>query len=71
MKTTVLIIHLIVSLILIGCILLQSSKGGLNSSLVAGEFYRSKRGAERIIFMLTIATGVLFLITSIINLILH
>lgn len=71
MKTAVLVIHLVVSLALIALVLLQSSKGGLSSGLVSGEFYRSKRGAERIVFTATIIVAVLFLITSVLNLVLH
>lgn len=67
MNTVVLIIHLIVAMALIGLILLQSSKGGLGGGMGGGEFYRTKRGAEKIVFNLTVITAVLFLCTSIIN----
>jgi len=67
MKTFLLIIQLITALSIIGLILLQNSKGGLTSG-VGGEPYRTKRGAEKIIFTATIACGCLFLIISIINL---
>jgi preprotein translocase subunit SecG len=70
MKTVFLILHTVIAISLIALILLQNSKGGL-SNAGGGEFYRSKRGAERIVFMLTIALSVLFFITSIINLIIH
>lgn len=65
MSTIILVIHLIIALILIGLILLQTNKGGLGSALGGNQFYRSKRGAERIVFVATIATSVLFLITSV------
>lgn len=65
MNTIILVIHLIVALILIGLILLQTNKGGLGSAFGGNQFYRSKRGAERIVFVATIATSVLFLITSV------
>lgn len=68
MKTLLLIIHIVVASGLIGLILLQSSKGGLGGGLGAGEFYRSKRGAEKVVFGGTIALAVLFFITSIISL---
>jgi preprotein translocase subunit SecG len=67
MKTLFLILQLIVSLALIALILLQSSKGGLGSAFGGGEFYRTKRGAERVVFIATIITAVLFLFTSIAN----
>ncbi|MEK7577600.1 MAG: preprotein translocase subunit SecG [Patescibacteria group bacterium] len=62
-----LILHLIVTTTLIGLILLQSSKGGLGGGMGGGEFYRTKRGAEKIVFNATVVTAVLFLCTSIIN----
>jgi len=60
-----LIIHIIISVGLISLILLQSSKGGLGSAFGGGETYRTKRGAERVIFVSTIIFAALFLITSI------
>ena len=69
MNTIILTIHLIVTVALIGLILLQSSKGGLGGGLGGGEFYRTKRGAEKIVFNATVITAVLFLCTSIINVI--
>ena len=67
MKLFLLIIHILIAVGLIGLILLQNGKGGLGG-LGAGEFYRSKRGAERIVFISTIVLSVLFFITSIVNL---
>jgi preprotein translocase subunit SecG len=71
MKLIFLIIHIFIACGLIGLILLQNSKGGLGGGLGSGEFYRSKRGAERVVFIATIVLSVLFFITSIINLIAH
>lgn len=67
MKATLLIIQFITAVILIGLILLQNSKGGLTSG-VSTDGYRTKRGAEKVIFGATIATAVIFFIISIINL---
>lgn len=67
MKTLILIIHLALSITLVSLILLQTSKGGLGSAFGGGEFYRTKRGAERVVFTATIVTAVLFLLTSVIN----
>lgn len=64
MKMFILIMHLIVSVGLVGLILLQSSKGGLTSSLTGGELYRTKRGAERLVFISTIIAAILFFFTS-------
>lgn len=71
MNVFFLILHLIVAATLIGLILLQSSKGGLGGGMGGGEFYRTKRGAEKIIFNATVITAVLFLCTSIINVLLR
>ena len=68
MKTFILIIHIIIAIILIGLILIQNGKGGLGGGLGSGEMYRSKRGAERIVFAGTIVLSVIFLITSLMNL---
>lgn len=67
MKSVLLIVHLIIAVSLIGLVLLQSSRGGLGSAFGGEEFYRTKRGAERIVFGATIVLGTLFLITSILN----
>lgn len=68
MKSVVLFIHIIIAITLITLILLQTSKGGLGAAFGGGEMYRSKRGAERVVFGSTIVFSVLFLITSIITL---
>lgn len=68
MKTFLLILQLLVSIALIALILLQSSKGGLSGGMSSGEQFRSRRGAERIVFTLTVICSVLFFLLSIINL---
>ena len=70
MKSVFLVIQLILAVALIAFILLQNSKGGLTSG-VSGEPYRTKRGAEKIIFTSTIIAGILFFIVSIVNLLIH
>lgn len=65
MNTILTIIHLLVSAGLIGLILLQSGQGGLGTTFGAAEGYRTKRGAERAVFIGTIVLGILFLTTSI------
>lgn len=67
MKLAITIIHIIVTLLLIGLILMQNSKGGLGSAFGGGEGFRTRRGAERIVFTATIVVALLFLITSITN----
>lgn len=68
MNSALLITHIIITIILIGLILLQNSKGGLQSGVASGELYRSRRGAEKLVFKATIVMAILFFITSIGNL---
>jgi len=67
MKLFLLILHVLVSASLIGLILLQSSKGGLGAAFGGEQTFRTKRGAEKIVFNATILLAFLFLVTSIIN----
>lgn len=67
MKMALLGLHLLVSMTLITLILLQTSKGGLGSAFGGGAMYRTKRGAERVVFIATFVFSFLFLITSVIN----
>lgn len=71
MKMIILTVHILVALSIIGLILLQNSKGGLQGGLTGGEFYRSKRGAERLVFTGTIVLVTLFLVTSVLNMVIH
>lgn len=64
------IFQVLISILLIGAILLQSRGQGLSSSFGGGgEFYRSKRGLEKLLFWATIILVCLFALTSIISLI--
>ena len=68
MKTVITIIQIAISVSLAVLILLQSQGAGLGSAFGGGgEFYRSKRGLEKVLFRLTIVLAVLFAISSIIN----
>jgi preprotein translocase subunit SecG len=67
MKIALTIIQIIIAISLIGLILIQSSKGGLGSAWGGGGEFRTRRGAEKIIFKSTIVVSILFLIVSIIN----
>lgn len=71
MRTILLVSHILITIALIACILMQNSKGGLGSAWGGGEFYRTKRGAEKILFLATILFAALFFITSIANLIIR
>jgi preprotein translocase subunit SecG len=59
------VIQIIASIILILLVLIQSKASGLSSS-VANSFgiYRSRRGVERGVFILTIVMAVVFTINS-------
>lgn len=70
MKIFVIIMQIILAISLIGLILLQNSKGGLGSAFGGGEFYRSRRGAEKVVFLATIGVAIFFLLSSIANLLL-
>jgi len=48
MNTLLLTLHILLTVTLVALILLQNSKGGLTSGALGGEFYRSRRGAEKI-----------------------
>lgn len=70
MKTVVLIIHILISGTLIGLILLQAKGVGLGRTFGGGgEFYKSRRGVERVVFNATILFTILFLASSLINLV--
>lgn len=70
MKNIILVFQLAVSVSLIVLIVLQAKGVGLGRAWGGGgEFYKSRRGVEKIVFNLTIALVVVFLITSILSLI--
>jgi preprotein translocase subunit SecG len=62
------IIEIVLSILLVGLILLQTKGTGLGSAF-GGDiaFYGTKRGAEKILFIATIVTAILFLTTSLIS----
>lgn len=71
MKLALLIIHIVAAIAVISLILLQNSKGGLQSGIGGADYYRSKRGAEKVVFISTIVCSVIFFITSVLNLLVH
>ncbi len=61
------ILVIIIAIILITVILLQSQGSGLSSAFGGGgEFYRSKRSVEKILYWLTIILAAIFALLSII-----
>lgn len=70
MSTIIIIFQLMISVLLSVLILLQAKGVGLGRAWGGGgEFYKSKRGVEKVIFRFTIILTAAFLITSILNLI--
>ncbi len=63
------IIQIIVSIVLIILILLQERSSGLSGVFGGGtsEFYQTRRGLERLIFIATIILVIIFAILSILN----
>ena len=67
MKSFLLVLDILISLLLILVILLQAKGSGLSSTFGGeGGFYRSKRGVEKLFVNFTIALIFLFFIVSII-----
>ena len=65
MKDLIFLVQIIISGSLIAVILLQAKGTGLGRAWGgSGEFYRSKRGVEKILFRATIVLAFLFLLSS-------
>ena len=59
------IVQILVSIVLVALVLIQSKSAGLSSSLKSSfNMYRSLRGVEKIVFVLTIVFGVLLVLNS-------
>ncbi|KKS46366.1 preprotein translocase subunit SecG [Candidatus Gottesmanbacteria bacterium RIFCSPLOWO2_02_FULL_42_29] len=70
MQQTLVIIQIIVSVSLIAVILIQAKGVGLGRAWGGGgEFYKSRRGVEKVIFRLTVVLVALFLASSILGVI--
>lgn len=66
------VIQIIVAALLVGAILLQMQGTGLTASFGGGgDFYRSKRSIEKVLFNATIALAVIFALISLILLFPH
>lgn len=65
MKEAIIGVQVLLSVLLIIVILLQVKGTGLGQAWGGGgEFYRSKRGLEKILFRITIVIAFLFFISS-------
>jgi len=62
------IVQIIVSLLLVIGVLLQQRGGGLSTVFGGdGNVYRTRRGAEKVVFIATIVLAVLFFVTAFLN----
>lgn len=67
-------IQIVLSVLLIGCILLQQTGASLGGAFGGDNFsaaYHTRRGAEKTLFYATIAIGVLFAGSAVLALILN
>jgi len=65
MTNFLLIVQIIIAILLVVVILLQVKGVGLGSTFGGGgEFYKTKRGVEKVIFTATIVLAVLFFLAS-------
>lgn len=69
MKAFITIIQMAIAVALVTLVLLQSKGVGLGKAWGgSGEFYKNRRGVEKILFQLTVLLVVLFLISSLLSL---
>lgn len=69
MKTTISLIQIILGVLLILVIVIQQKGSGLGSAFGADlGFYRTKRGAEKLLFYITIGLSAAFILSSLIGL---
>lgn len=69
MKPVISLIQIILGILLILVIIIQQKGSGLGSAF-GGDlgFYRTKRGAEKLLFYATIAIAIAFIISSLVGL---
>lgn len=72
MKTFILIVQILISVLLIATILLQARGTGIGTAFGGGsEQYRSKRGVEQLLYRATMVLIAAFFVTSLINLLIR
>jgi len=67
MRTSLIVIHLIISLLLMVAILVQNKSSGLSGALSGqsnAAIKSTKRGAEKVVFQATVVLAVLFVVVS-------
>lgn len=68
MKNSIIVVQILISVMLVAAIVLQTRGTGLGSAWGGmSESYHTKRGMEKILFIVTIVLATLFLLTSIVN----
>lgn len=68
MKSVLIIINIIVSIVIVGLILMQGRGAGLGSAWGGGgEMFQTRRGIEKVTLRITIACIILFFIISLIS----
>ncbi|MEK7074338.1 MAG: preprotein translocase subunit SecG [Patescibacteria group bacterium] len=68
MRTIINIAQIVISVLLIVGILMQQRGGGLSTVFGGdGSVYRTRRGAEKIVFIATIVLSILFFLTAFLN----
>lgn len=71
MKPIIFLIQIILGILLILVIIIQQKGAGLGSAFGGDlSFYRTKRGAEKLLFYATIVISVVFILSSVIGLVL-
>ena len=66
MRPFLIVFQIVVSIVLIAIIIAQEKGVGLSATFGGGgEFYRSKRGIDKFLFIATLVFSVLFLLTSV------
>jgi len=64
-------IHIVLSILIVALVLIQSKGGGFASGIGNSiGFYRSRRGLEKVVFIVTIIVAVLVAVNSLILVIL-
>ncbi|MBI4708640.1 MAG: preprotein translocase subunit SecG [Candidatus Portnoybacteria bacterium] len=72
LKTIIEISQIIISVILITVVLLQQRGSGSSAIMGGGgASYYTKRGFEKVLYILTIILGALFLVTALVNIAIH
>ncbi len=69
MQDLLVVLRIVFGALLVGTIVIQSQGSGLGKAWGGGgEFYRSRRGVEKIVFRSTIVLAALFLLVSLASL---